>query len=63
MKVVGIYKITSPSGKVYIGQSVDIEKRFKTYLRCSCKHCCLLDYGLTSGGQLHAYFDNETVTI
>jgi hypothetical protein len=37
MKVVGIYKITSPSGKVYIGQSVDIEKRFKTYLRCSCK--------------------------
>lgn len=27
----GIYKITSPSGKVYIGQSVNIEKRFKQY--------------------------------
>jgi len=37
MEKIGIYKITSPSGKVYIGQSVDIEKRFKTYLRYSCK--------------------------
>lgn len=31
MKTCGIYKITSPSGKIYIGQSVDIEKRFKQY--------------------------------
>lgn len=29
--MIGIYKITSPSGKVYIGQSWDIEKRFKQY--------------------------------
>ena len=29
--MIGIYKITSPSGKVYIGQSVNIEKRFKQY--------------------------------
>lgn len=29
--MIGIYKITSPSGKVYIGQSVNIEKRFKAY--------------------------------
>jgi group I intron endonuclease len=29
--MIGIYKITSPSGKVYIGQSIDIEKRWKTY--------------------------------
>jgi group I intron endonuclease len=28
---IGIYKITSPIGKVYIGQSVNIEKRWKTY--------------------------------
>jgi hypothetical protein len=28
---IGIYKITSPSNKVYIGQSVDIERRFKHY--------------------------------
>jgi group I intron endonuclease len=29
--MVGIYKITSPSNKVYIGQSIDIDKRFKQY--------------------------------
>ena len=30
-KICGIYKITSPSGKVYIGQSVDIKRRFTSY--------------------------------
>ena len=29
--MIGIYKITSPSNKVYIGQSNNIEKRFKQY--------------------------------
>lgn len=29
--MVGIYKITNPKGKVYIGQSSDISKRFKQY--------------------------------
>jgi group I intron endonuclease len=29
--MVGIYKITNPNNKVYIGQSVDIKKRFKQY--------------------------------
>jgi len=29
----GIYKITNPEGKVYIGQSSSIEKRWKTYKR------------------------------
>ena len=29
----GIYKITSPSGKIYIGQSVNIERRFAEYRR------------------------------
>jgi len=28
---IGIYKITSPSGKIYIGQSINIEKRWKDY--------------------------------
>ncbi len=27
----GIYKITSPTGKVYVGQSVNIESRFRQY--------------------------------
>lgn len=29
--ITGIYKITSPSGKIYIGQSVNIKKRWKNY--------------------------------
>ena len=29
--MVGIYKITNPEGKVYIGKSNNIEKRFKSY--------------------------------
>lgn len=29
--MIGIYKITSPSGKIYIGQSVNVEKRFVSY--------------------------------
>jgi len=31
--MIGIYKITNPNKKVYIGQSVDIEKRFISYKR------------------------------
>jgi group I intron endonuclease len=31
MKKCGIYKITSPSGKIYVGQSVNIKKRFWNY--------------------------------
>lgn len=31
MKLSGIYKITSPSGKIYIGQSIDIRKRLNYY--------------------------------
>lgn len=33
--MIGIYKITSPSNRVYIGQSINIEKRFKSYLKNS----------------------------
>lgn len=33
MKIIGIYKITSPSGKVYIGQSWNIRNRWKEYKR------------------------------
>jgi len=32
--MIGIYKITNPEGKVYIGQSVDIEHRLKRYKYC-----------------------------
>jgi hypothetical protein len=29
--MIGIYKITSPLKKIYIGQSINIENRFKGY--------------------------------
>lgn len=36
--MIGIYKITSPSKKIYIGQSIDIERRFYMYKRLhQCK--------------------------
>ena len=39
--MIGIYKITSPSGKIYIGQSIHIQNRFSAYKRlsnCSEQH-------------------------
>ena len=35
--MIGIYKITSPSGRVYIGQAVNIEKRWRYYNKVLCK--------------------------
>lgn len=32
-KIMGVYKITSPTGRIYIGSSVNIDKRFKEYKR------------------------------
>lgn len=32
-KQIGIYKIVSPSGRIYVGQSIDIQKRWKNYTR------------------------------
>jgi len=36
--IIGIYKITSASGKIYIGQSVNIKKRHDKYKRLNCKN-------------------------
>jgi hypothetical protein len=36
MKICGIYKVVSPSKKIYIGQSVDCEARRKSYSRLHC---------------------------
>lgn len=30
-KRIGIYKVTSPKSKIYIGQSIDLEQRFRSY--------------------------------
>ena len=46
----GIYKITSPSGKCYIGQSIDIERRWNGYINSGAPeqpklHRSLIKYG------------------
>lgn len=41
--MVGIYKIASPSGKVYIGQSFDVETRWKNYSTTNCHKGRLLN--------------------
>lgn len=40
--MVGIYKIINPKGKIYIGQSVDIEKRKYYYQTLHCKKQIML---------------------
>ena len=35
-KICGIYKITSPTDRVYIGLSKDINKRIETYRNARC---------------------------
>jgi group I intron endonuclease len=35
--IIGIYKITNPKGKIYIGQSINIDRRFKEYKTLQCK--------------------------
>jgi len=50
--MIGIYKITSPTGKIYIGQSNDVETRIRNYksLKSACKkqrklYASLVKYG------------------
>lgn len=48
--MIGIYKITSPTKNIYIGQSIDIEKRMNQYRLLHCKgqtiiYNSLLKYG------------------
>jgi group I intron endonuclease len=52
-KIIGIYKITSPSGKVYIGESKDIFKRWYYYKKMHCVsqvhlYNSFLKYGIES---------------
>jgi group I intron endonuclease len=48
--IIGVYKITSPSNRIYIGQSINIKKRWNKYKRLDCKvqpklYRSLLKYG------------------
>lgn len=51
--MIGIYKLTSPSGKSYIGQSINIDRRMKKYRNANCKaqygiYNAILKYGFDS---------------
>jgi group I intron endonuclease len=61
MKKIGIYKITSPSGKVYIGQSIDIEKRKFIYSKLHCKTQTQLYNSLNKHGWENHIF--ETIEL
>lgn len=55
--MIGIYKIISPSGKVYIGQSVDINRRFNSYKRLNCIEQVKLHRSLRKYGWFHHIFE------
>ena len=57
----GIYKITNPAGKIYIGQSINIQRRFKSYFNLNCKKQIKLFNSLKKYGVENHIF--ETVCI
>jgi group I intron endonuclease len=55
--ICGIYKITSPSGKIYIGQSINIYKRWGRYKYLNCKNQCRLYNSLIKYGYNNHIFE------
>lgn len=55
--MIGIYKITNPKGKIYIGQSKDIKLRFYYYYISSCKGQKKLYYSLKKYGAKNHVFE------
>jgi group I intron endonuclease len=55
--ICGIYKITSPNGRVYVGQSKDIYKRWVHYERLKCEQQKLLYYSLSKYGVKNHIFE------
>lgn len=56
--MIGIYKIISPSGKIYIGQSIDIDRRIYDYILLRCKAQTILYNSLKKHG-----FNNHVFEI
>jgi methyl-accepting chemotaxis protein len=55
--MIGIYKIISPKNKVYIGQSIDIEKRFYNYRLGNCYSQIRLNRSLNKYGYENHIFE------
>jgi group I intron endonuclease len=54
---IGIYKITSPSGKIYIGQSINIKDREKDYYLKRCKKQPKIFYSIQKYGWKNHKFE------
>lgn len=62
--MVGIYKIENPKGRIYIGQSKDIEVRWKDYRSLRCKGQRKLYYSLNKYGiDRHIFTVQEECTL
>lgn len=57
-KICFIYKITSPSGKIYIGSTFNPDNRFQTYRKLKCKTQIRLLNSLAKYG-----YDNHSIGI
>jgi group I intron endonuclease len=55
--MIGIYKIINPKGQIYIGQSIDIERRFKEYKKLYCSQSKKLYYSLKKYGVENHIFE------
>lgn len=55
--IIGIYKITSPSGRVYIGQSWNIKQRWYTYRGSQCKSQPKLDSSFSKYGARNHHYE------
>ena len=53
----GIYKITNPEGKIYIGKSKNIEQRFNNYKNLKCKNQYVLLESLKKYGWFYHTFE------
>lgn len=56
--MIGIYKITSPTHKIYIGQSINLNSRFQSYKRLECKQQPQIFNSLNKHG-----FDNHIIEV
>ncbi len=56
-KICGIYKITSPTGGIYIGQSVNVMKRLISYQQVKCKSQRKLYFSLLKHGSINHTFN------
>ena len=55
--MIGIYKITSPTKKIYIGQSINIQKRFLSYKGLHCKSQTIIFNSLKKHGSENHKFE------